>query len=189
MRLTASGSWVEAAARVRPAVSSITWAVMWWRLRWTQRRGRAGVPVTRRRTRRWRRVRAASRSCLVYILVRPRLLALACLAGLPGLPPDPLPPVEDALALVGLGLAERADLGGHLAHHLFVGPAHHDLGRCRDLDGHPLRGRVADRVGIPDGQHQVGALAGGAEAHANQVEVAGESGADPLHHVGDQGPG
>jgi len=36
---------------------------------------------------------------------------------------------------------------------------------------------------------QVGALASGAEAHADQVEVAGESGADPLHHVGDQGPG
>src|SRR5438132_329386 len=46
---------VDAAASVRPLVSSMTWAEMCLLDRNTARRGRAGVPTTVLRTRRWRR--------------------------------------------------------------------------------------------------------------------------------------
>src|SRR5579884_966470 len=93
-----SPSTVDAAATVRPCESSITWAVMWCRLRKTASRGRAWAPSTRLRTRRWRLSRAARRSCLVYIA----LLALPGLAGLARLAAQLLAAVEHALALVGL---------------------------------------------------------------------------------------
>ena len=56
-----------------------------------------------------------------------------------------------------------------------------------DID--PLRRRVPDRMRVAEGQDEIPALPGGAEADADQVEVAGEAGADALHHVRDQASG
>src|SRR5699024_113382 len=58
-RVRTSASMVDADATVLPTVSSTTWTKTWRLLRVTTRRGRAAVPVTFLRTRRWRRPRAA----------------------------------------------------------------------------------------------------------------------------------
>ena len=42
---------------------------------------------------------------------------------------------------------------------------------------------------VPEGEHQVVALLGGAVADPDEVELADEALADPLDHVRDQGPG
>src|SRR4051812_23939418 len=76
----------------------------------------------RRRSR--RRLR---RSCTWLIL-----LLLAFLA------PDLLVVVAHALALVGLRRAERADLGGDLAHLALVHPGDRDRGRARGGDRDPF---------------------------------------------------
>ena len=55
--LAATASVVDAAARVTPARSSMTWAAMCLFDRNTARRGRSAVPRTFLRTRRWRRIR------------------------------------------------------------------------------------------------------------------------------------
>ena len=52
------------------------------------------------------------------------------LARLPGLLGDVLPEVPDALALVGLGLADLADVGGHLADGLLVDAPNDDAVRA-----------------------------------------------------------
>src|SRR5882672_6596466 len=46
--------------------------------------------------------------------------------------------VAHALALVGLGRTNAADLGGHLADFLPIDALHHDLGLARSLDGDPF---------------------------------------------------
>src|ERR1700681_4502316 len=130
-----AGSVVDAATRVLPVASSTSWAPMWRRLRNTASRGRAAVPDTCLRTRRWRRARAARRSCFVNMLIS--LLShyylsfwLLCLAGLPGLAglaAELLAPVQDPLPLIRLGLPEGTNLGSHLADHLLVRPADTDL--------------------------------------------------------------
>src|SRR5215218_7658051 len=79
----------------------------------TARRGRAVVPRTFLRTRRWRRSRETSRFCICGPLLR-RLAGLAQHA---------LVDVADALALVRLRLADLADVGGHLAAELQVDAA------------------------------------------------------------------
>src|SRR6266853_1428865 len=58
------------------------------------------------------------------------LLLLAFLA------PDRLLAVLDPLALIGLGRAERADLGGDLADPLAIGAADRDRGRPLAVDPH-----------------------------------------------------
>ena len=58
------GVGYRAAARVRPVMSSITWAVMCLFDRNTAKRGRSAVPRTSLRTRWWRRVRA---SCFFFV--------------------------------------------------------------------------------------------------------------------------
>src|SRR5713226_322317 len=105
----------------------------------TARRGRPVVPLTRLRTRRWRLTRA---SAVLTVIGRsasfsggprgaapPECLLLPCLAGLAQ---DALAGVADALALVGLGLADLADVGRHLADQLLVGPPDGDAGGARD---------------------------------------------------------
>ena len=59
---------------------------------------------------------------------------------LPDLPADLLVAVADALALVRLGRAHLADLGGGLADHLLVDALDDDLRRRRDVERDPLRG-------------------------------------------------
>src|SRR5512140_1566961 len=96
----------------------------------TTSRGRSGDPAILRRTRKWRRRRCAS---LVFAL---RIGLTLLRSGLAGLAPDFLAHVTDALALVGLGRPDIADLRGDQAHHLLVGALDLDLGRLvgRALD-------------------------------------------------------
>src|SRR6266550_6392005 len=154
-----------------------------WRLdRNTARRGRSVVPLTRLRTRRWRLTRASA--------VRTAIVPLLLLPGLAGLAQDALAGVADALALVGLGLADLADVGRHLADQLLVGPPDGDAGRGRNLEGDPLGGIDVDGVGEAEGQFDlVGALGRGPVADADDLEVAGETVGDADDHVVDQGAG
>ena len=56
----------------------------------------------------------------------------------------------DALALVGLGRTEFADLGGDLADLLLVDAADHDLGRLRRRDGDAFRDRIDHVVAVAE---------------------------------------
>src|SRR6188768_2552556 len=98
---------------------------MWLFERNTARRGRSAVPRTFLRTRRCRRCRGSSEG-FFFELIR------TSLARLSGLALDVLAGVPDALALVRLGLADLANVGGHLADLLLVDAPHDDPGR----DGH-----------------------------------------------------
>src|SRR5262249_61396984 len=102
----------DAAASVRPASSSTSWAKMPRFDRNTSRRGRSALPRILPRTRRCRRRRAS----LVV-----RLGTLAHLSA------DVLALVADALALVRLGRPDLPDLGCRLADDLLVDAAGDDL--------------------------------------------------------------
>src|SRR4249920_115454 len=103
---------------------------MWLRLRNTASRGRSAVPVSRSRSRSWRFWRAAVRVATWLMTGDPSTSLLAAnLAGLAGLAADDLAGVADALALVRLGLARGADLGGDLADELLVDPDDGQPGR------------------------------------------------------------
>src|ERR671936_78061 len=95
----------EAAASVRPSVSSTSCASIPRLERKTTRRGRSAVPRTLPRTRRWRRSRAS------------RTLRLGTLAHLPA---HVLALVADALALVRLRRAHLPDLRRRLPDELLV---------------------------------------------------------------------
>src|SRR3546814_6236453 len=98
-----------------------------------------------------------------------------CSSDLAGLADDVLALVPHALALVRLGLAEVADLGGHLADLLLVDAADHDLGGARDLEGHAGRGLVVDGVAVPESQLEgVGARVQDPVADADDLELLGE---------------
>src|SRR5689334_4755456 len=96
--------------------------------RYTARRGRSAEPVTFARTRRCLRRRAC---CLV-------LIAMVSLGSLSDLADDVLAGVANALALVRLGRAPLADLGGDLADLLLARAADDDLRRLRHLERDPL---------------------------------------------------
>src|SRR5262249_62142155 len=89
----------------------------------TLRRGRpAAAWRSAWRVRRWRRAKRALRSDMGPLLL------LAFLA------PDGLGRILDALAFVGLGRTQAADLGGELADLLAIGTADLDLGGIQGLD-------------------------------------------------------
>src|SRR6478736_1619056 len=73
--------------------------------------------------------------------------SLRCLAGLL---PHVLVLVADPFALVGLGLADLPDVGGHLADLRLVVATNHDLGRRGDLELDPIRLLDEDGMGVPD---------------------------------------
>src|SRR5260370_41391914 len=134
-------SAVEAADSVLPATSSMSWAWKWRLLRNTASRGRAGVPDPFLRTRAWWRIRAAWGFLLTlgssiggYSFRR-----LSCLLA------DVLALVADTLLLVGVGLAQRPDLGGDLPHPLLVGAPDGDPRGRRQLEGDAFGGRLPDR--------------------------------------------
>src|SRR6478672_9032140 len=104
----------------------------------TASRGRSAVPRTFLRTRRCRRTRCSD-------LVR-LMNGFLLLGGLAGLALHALAGVADALALVRLGLAELANVGGDLADELLVEAAHDDARRLRDLEGHTGRSLHVDGV-------------------------------------------
>src|SRR5262245_24139987 len=72
--------------------------------------------------------------------------------GLAFLAPDDLVFVANALALVRLGLAHVADVGGELADLLLVGALDDDGVGVGHLDGDALRRLERDRVGVADDQ-------------------------------------
>src|SRR5690348_12788382 len=134
----------------------------------TTRRGRSAVPRTFARTRRWRRSRAS---------------LTATLGTLADLSPHVLAFVADALALVRLGRAHLADLGGRLADHLLVRSPDEDLRRSRHLEGDALARLDGDGVRVAHVQLEVGALERGAVADALDLELLLEALRDALHHV------
>src|SRR5215212_4688441 len=129
---------------------------MWFRLRNTASRGRDPSPASRRRRRACRFWRAAPRLSVAVIRwilgLSGGLLLAADLAGLAGLAADLLAGVANALALVGLGLARRADSCGDLADELLVDADDGQPGRVLDLEADPLRRVDLDRVAVPQVQ-------------------------------------
>src|SRR5262245_30136298 len=106
----------------------------------TERRGRAAVPRTFLRTRWWRRLRASTLCSVISLPLASRPLeCLASLRRLAGLAQDALVGVADPLALVGLGLADLANVGRDLTHQLLVGPLDRDAGGRGHLEGDALR--------------------------------------------------
>src|SRR5215207_6134286 len=97
------------------------------------------------------------------------LLLLAFLAA------DRLVAVLDALALVGLGRAVRADLGRDLTDPLAVGAGDRDRGRPLAGDLDVGRNRVVDVVAVAELQVEAAARNRGAVADAVDLEVAGEA--------------
>src|SRR5579883_1792224 len=88
---------------------------------------------------------------------------------------DVLACVFHALALVWLGLAETADLGGDLADLLPVDAGDHHLGRLRRRDRDAGRDRVDHVVAVAERDLQVLALHRGAVADAVDLELALEA--------------
>src|SRR5205807_9155822 len=108
------------------------------------------------------------------------------LGTLADLPADVLALVADALALVRLGRAHLADLGGRLPDHLLVRALDEDLRRRRHLEGDALARLDRDGVRIADAQLEIRALERGAVAHALDLELLLEALRDALHHVRDE---
>ena len=160
----------------------MTWAEMW---RAGAEHGQAGPG-------------RGARDVLAHPGVAPdaqRALALAAvghgyLAALPALRMHAFAGVADPLALVGLGLAELSDVGSHLADLLLVDALHDDAGGRGDLEGDALGGVHRHRVGEAQGELERRRAPGdGPVAHAHDLELLGEPGGDPGHHVGDQRAG
>src|SRR5258708_5085758 len=105
------------------------------------------------------------------------LLLLAFLA------PDRLGRVLDALALVGLGRTQAADLGRKLADLLAVGAGDLNLGRLDRLDLDAGRNGNLDVVAEAELQLQVLGIRLGAKADAVDLEVDGEAVRYAAHHV------
>src|ERR1700728_3385676 len=108
----------------------------------TESRGRA-LAVTAR-WRRTRRRRRSKRSSFMLLVIAPSLLLLSLLAA------ERLIRVFDALALVGLGLAEATDHGGHLADALLVGAGDRDGGGLLAHDLDVVRDREIDVVAVAE---------------------------------------
>src|ERR1051325_1442114 len=145
------------------------------RLRNTARRGRSLVPRTFRRIRSRIRPRAST-LCLALSML------LACC--LSGLPPNDFVRVLDALALVGIGLAEAADLGRNLSDFLLVDAGDGDVtGLGVDGDVDPFRNREADRMRVAELEHDLAPFDLGAIADADDVELALEAFAHALDVV------
>src|SRR3712207_5816252 len=72
------------------------------------------------------------------------------LTSLSDLAANDLTRVADALALVRLGLAQLADVCGHLADELLVDPRDPEAGRVLDGEGDALRRVEHDGVGVPE---------------------------------------
>src|SRR6266498_5006033 len=146
--------------------------------------GRSDVPTTRRRTRRWRRRRASRFARAVSIRC-----SLSSFRGLPGLAADHLAGVADALALVGVGPPQPADLGRHLADPLLVDALDREAGRRGHLEGDALRSLDRNLVRVADAEHQAVALDLDTVAHALDLEPLLEALGDPLDHVSQQRAG
>src|SRR5260221_2716028 len=131
----------------------------------------------RARTRRWRRLK---RSLGLLVIARP-LFLLAFLAA------DMLGGVFDALALVGLGLAEGADHRRRLPDPLPIGAGNEDRGRLLAGDLDVAGDREDDVVAVAQLQHQVLALDRRTVSDALDLQVLCEALGPAGDHVVDQG--
>src|SRR4051794_10454717 len=111
------------------------------------------------------------------------------LARLSGLAANDLALVADTLALVGLRLADLADVGGGLADLLLVDAGHDEAGGRLDGEGDALRGRHVDRVAEPEGELEVGSTGLHAVTGADDLEGLAVALGDAGDHVGDQRAG
>src|SRR3972149_7857866 len=111
------------------------------------------------------------------------------LRGLAGLLAHVLVLVADPLALVGLGLADLADVGGNLADLLLVVAAHNDRCGGRGLELDPLGRNHVHRVGVSDLDLEVVALHRGAVADAHDRQALLVALGHALDHVRDQRAG
>src|SRR6476620_3813740 len=111
------------------------------------------------------------------------------LTSLSDLAADLLARVADALALVGLGLAQLADLGGRLTDELLVDASDAEPGRTLDGEGDAV-GRVErDRVAVAELELQLGrALGQHPVTHADDLEPLLVAVGHADDHVVDQGP-
>src|SRR6185437_11252025 len=111
---------------------------------------------------RWRRVRATPlcpRRILTPTAISSSSLRSACLlTSLSSLAADLLTLVTHALALVRVGLAQLADLGGGLADLLLVDARHREAGRRLDVEGDAVGGLDQDRMAEPQGEFEVASL-------------------------------
>src|SRR3990170_6238305 len=145
---------------------------MWRPVRWTDSRGRAPPRfLSAVRTRRRRRSKSES---------------LAMLLLLPFLAEDVLAAVLDALALVRLGLAPLAYLGGELADGLLVDAADLDRGLVRGLHLQAFRHVEIDIVALAELKLQLVALRIRAVADAGDLEDLGEALGHALDQVRDE---
>src|SRR5712671_4812353 len=94
--------------------------------------------------------------------------------------------VFDALALVGLGPAETADLGRDLADLLTVDPGDDDLGRLRRRDRDAGRDRIDHVMAVAERDLQILALHRRAIADAGDLELPLAALGDAGDQVGDQ---
>src|SRR6201999_2928461 len=125
--------------------SSTTCTVMCFEERVTTRRGRSEVPLTFLRPRIWRRVRDATRAavCLpVFSAMATSLTSLSDLAA------NVFAGVAHALALVGLRLAQLANVGGDLAHQLLVDALDTEPGGALDGERDAVGSVERDRVRV-----------------------------------------
>src|SRR6185437_10654465 len=98
---------------------------------------------------------------------------------------DLLVGVAHALALVGLGRTDVADLRGHLSDLLAVDALDDDLGLARGLDGDSFRDREVHRVGEAEREVEGLALHLRAKADAHELEFLLVALGDTPHHVGE----
>src|SRR6185437_11488446 len=167
---------------------------MWLRLRKTASRGRPVTPLTRSRRRAWRFCRAAERLAVAVMrsvldVLGGGLLLAADLAGLAGLAANLLAGVANALALVRLGLARRADASGDLADELLVDAQNREVGRVLDLEAH-AGGRIdLDRVAVAQVELELAADERCTIPHAGDLERLAVARGHADDHVVDERPG
>src|ERR1700683_2258373 len=106
------------------------------------------------------------------------------LTSLPDLAADYLALVPHALALIGVGLAELADLRGHLAHHLLVDAFHDKPGGGLDPGVDPFGGGDRHRVAEPERELQVASPGLDPVADADDLQGLAVAIRDTCDHVG-----
>src|SRR3954447_5053330 len=164
-----SASMVEAETSVLPWRSSTTWTLMCLEKRVTTSRGRSAVPWSFLRPRTWRCRRAFVRDAVCLCLDREIPMSLTSLSDLAA---DVLAGVAHALALVGLGLAELADVRGDLTDELLVDALDAEAGRAVHGEGDAFGSLEGDRVAVAELELQLGrALGQDAVPDADDLEL------------------
>src|SRR5947209_5898371 len=111
---------------------------------------------------------------------------MALLARLSGLATDDLALVAHTFALVGLGLADLADVGRDLADLLLVDAGHDEPGGRLDGEGDALRCRDVDRVAEPERELEVRPAGLHAVTGADDLERLAVAVGHAGDHVGDE---